>query len=150
MGVDAVAEIAAGELAQTGLGGEMLFADAGQVDLVHGAERAEPAQAFARGAATELQAGLHVVEREGFLRAEKEAVNFTDGTGQRKRSEDVNKKRDGLELKGAERRWRRYLEIFFPSDSRGFWFFFRQAAAFGKSGVFYRWHGKNIVFHEPL
>ena len=70
----------------------MFFADAGQVDLVHSAERAEPAQALAGGSTTELQARLHVVEREGFLRAEKEAVNFTDGTGQRQRSEDVNKK----------------------------------------------------------
>ena len=104
VGVDAVAEVAAGELAQTGLCGEVFFADAGQVDLVHGAERAEPAQAFARGAATELQAHLHVVEREGLLRAEEKAVNFTDGTGQRQCSEDVNKKFNGLELKGGERR----------------------------------------------
>ena len=82
MGIDAVAEVAAGELAQAGFGGEVFFADAGQVDLVHGAEGAEPAQAFARGAATELQATLNIVERERFRSAEEEAVNFTDGARQ--------------------------------------------------------------------
>jgi hypothetical protein len=107
MGIDAVAEVAAGELAQAGLGGEMFFADAGQVDLVHGTEGAEPAQAFTRGPTTELQTGLHIVERERFGRAEEESVNFTDGAGQREGSEDMNKKRDGLELKGAERSRRR-------------------------------------------
>ncbi len=66
VGVDAVAEVAAGELAQT----------------------------FARGAAAELQAHLHVVKREGFLRAEKEAVNLTDGARQRQCPEDVDKKCD--------------------------------------------------------
>lgn len=34
MGIDAVAEVAAGELAQAGLCGEMLFADAREIDLV--------------------------------------------------------------------------------------------------------------------
>ena len=111
MGIDAVAEVAAGKLAQAGLGGEVLFADAGQVDLVHGTERAEPAQAFTRGATTELQATLHIVEREGFLRAEEETVNLTDGTGQRESTKDVDEKCDGLELKGAERWSRRCLDI---------------------------------------
>ena len=102
VGIDAVAEVSAGELSQAGLGGEVFFADAGQVDLVHGTERAEPAQAFACGSATELQATLHIVERERFRRAEKESVNFSDGAGQREGSEDMDKKCDGLELKGAE------------------------------------------------
>ena len=103
MGIDAVAEVAAGELAQAGFGGEVFLADAGQIDVVHGAEGAEPAQAFARGSATELQATLNIVERERFRSAEEEAVNFTDGARQREGSKDMDKKCDGLELKGAER-----------------------------------------------
>ena len=102
MGIDAVAEVTACQLAQAGFSGEVFFADAGQVDLVHGAEGAEPAEAFARGSATELQAGLHIVERERFRCAEEESVNFTDGARQRESSKDMNKKCDGLELKGAE------------------------------------------------
>ena len=102
MGIDAIAEVTAGELAQAGLGGEVFFADTGQVDLVHGAERAKPAQSLACGSATELQAGLHIVERERFRCAEEESVNFTDGARQRESSKDMNKKCDGLELKGAE------------------------------------------------
>jgi hypothetical protein len=39
------------------------------------------------------------------------------------------------------------LEIFSPWGSGTF---YRQAAALGKRSVFYRWHGKSIVFHEPL
>ena len=124
----------------------MFFADARQVNLVHGAEGPEPAQAFARGAATELQAGLHIVERERFRCAEEETVNFTDGAGQRESSEDMNKKRDRLELKGTERWGWRYLEIRSPWSSRAF---YRQAAALGKRRAFYPWHGKNIVFHKP-
>ena len=146
MGIDAVAEVTAGELTQAGLGGEVFFADAGQVDLVHGAERAEPAQTFTRGPTTELQTGLHVVKGEGFRRAEEEAVDFADGAGQRESSEDMNKKRDGLELKGAERWGWRYLEIPSPCGWRAF---YRQAAALGKRGAFYPWHGKNIVIHKP-
>ena len=96
MGIDAVAEVAAGEFAQAGLGGEVFFADAGQIDLVHGAEGAEPTQTFTRGSATELQATLHIVERKRFRSAEEEAVNFADGAGQREGSEDMNKKGDGL------------------------------------------------------
>jgi hypothetical protein len=90
---------------------------------------------------------LHIVERERFRRAEEEAVDFADGARQREGSEDMNKKRDRLELKGAEWSGRRCLEIRSPCGSGAF---YRQAAAFGKRGVFYRRHGKNIVFHEPL
>jgi hypothetical protein len=90
---------------------------------------------------------LHIVERERFRSAKEEAVDFPDGARQREGSKDMDKKCDGLELKGAEWRWRRYLQIRSPCGSRAF---YRQAAALGKRDIFYRRHGKNIVFHEPL
>jgi hypothetical protein len=62
MRVDAVTEVAARELAQTGLCSEVFFSDSREINLVHGTERAKPAEALAGRAATELQAGLHIVE----------------------------------------------------------------------------------------
>jgi hypothetical protein len=113
MGMNAVAEVATGELAQAGLGSEVFFADSREIDLVHGTERAKPAETFARRAATELETMLHVIQRERLLSAEEKAINFTDGTWQREDTEDTNKKRNGLELEGTESSGDR-LKVFFP------------------------------------
>jgi hypothetical protein len=104
MGMNAVAEVATGELAQAGLGSEVFFSDSREIDLVHGTERAKPAEALAGRTATELQAGLHIVEGEGLLSTEEETINFTNRPRQREYSEDTNKKRDGLKLEGAKSR----------------------------------------------
>ena len=96
MRVDAVAEIATGELAETCLGAEVFFSDSREIDLIHGAKRTKPAEALAGRAATELQAGLHVIQRKRFLSTEEEAINFTNRPRQREYSENTNKKRDGL------------------------------------------------------
>lgn len=96
MRVDAVAEVAARELAQTGLCSEVFFSDSRDIDLVHGTERAKPAEALAGRAATELETMLHVIQRKRLLSTEEEAINFTNRPRQREYSENTNKKRDGL------------------------------------------------------
>jgi hypothetical protein len=96
MGMNAVAEVAAGELAQAGLSSEVFFSDSREIDLVHSTERTKPAEAFAGRAATELETMLHVIQRKRLLSTEEEAINFTNRARQREYSENTNKKRDGL------------------------------------------------------
>ena len=102
--MNAVAEVATGELAQAGLGSEVFFSDSREIDLVHGTERAKPAEALAGRTATELETMLNVIQRKRLLSTEEEAINFSDGARQREYSEDTNKKRDGLKLEGAKSR----------------------------------------------
>jgi len=107
MGIYAVAEVAAGELAQTGLGSEVLFANPRNVNLVDSTEGTKPAQTLAGRSPTQLQTRLHIVERKGLWGAEKEAVNFSDGARERESTEDVNEECDRLDLEGAECGWSR-------------------------------------------
>jgi len=92
VGIDAVTEVAAGEFAEAGFRCEVFLADAGQVNLIHRTEGAEPAQTFAGRAPAELKPVLHIIEGERFRRAEEEAVNFPDRPGQRQDGEDLGEK----------------------------------------------------------
>ena len=102
VGFDLFAQEAAGEFAQAGLGGEMLPALAFDVNALDGPGVPQPAQALAGGSAAEAQALGHVVEAERRLGAEKEAVDFAIGTGQREDAGDVDEDLDAFALEGVE------------------------------------------------
>ena len=103
MRVDAVAQVAGGKLAEAGLGSEMLLAHPGQIHRIHRAERTQPAQPFARGAFADAEPLDDVIQRQRLLGAEKQPVDFADGSWQRQRREGMDKKRNGLKLEAVQR-----------------------------------------------
>lgn len=98
VGLDTVAEVSGGEVAQAGLGGEVRLSHSGDVNDLDGPDRPEPAEAFVRAATAHAKALGEVIEGDRFLRAEEEAVNLPDRTRDREAGHRVDEDAHALPL----------------------------------------------------
>ena len=95
---DLLAQESAGEFAQLGNGFVMRAAIRSDIDRAHGAEVLKVFQALAGRAFAQIEALDDGVHGERFLREEKQAVDFGDGTGLAGRAGKLDEKLDDIHL----------------------------------------------------
>ncbi len=100
--LDAVAQVAAGKFAKTGLGSEVILTGAGNGYKIHGSQGTEPTEPLAHGSLAQLQPDDQVIKSQRLATAVEKPVDLSHGPGKRENSKGPNKEIDGLALERGQ------------------------------------------------